>query len=198
MNPIFSPGVTACVHSSTPWSHSMLRPHIVFAGTLASLLACAQPAHAADPKPEIERKPASPQAVGKLHTLRSIPEACARLEGTFTGDAATPYKFNAVRTSERCGARARLVDAKTAKPSVANGWRLNDVIRVPNAGCPSQQAVVQVWRKEAKVAPPKLDAQGRSRIYLKEGLDSARAGDLNEIPVYAASMTVEGLACKGG
>ena len=140
----------------------MLRPHIVFAGTLASLLACAQPAHAADPKPEIERKPALPQAVGKLHTLRSIPEACARLEGTFTGDAATPYKFNAVRTSERCGARARLVDAKTAKPSVANGWRLNDVIRVPNAGCPSQQAVVQVWRKDAKVAPPKLDAQGRA------------------------------------
>ena len=124
----------------------MLRPHIVFAGTLASLLACAQPAHAADPKPEIERKPASPQAVGKLHTLRSIPEACARLEGTFTGDAATPYKFNAVRTSERCGARARLVDAKTAKPSVANGWRLNDVLKIADKIIvPLQPSVSTKW-----------------------------------------------------
>ena len=101
-----------------------------------------------------------------------------------------------MRSSERCGARARLVDAKTAKPSVANGWRLNDVIRVPNAGCPSQQAVVQVWRKEAKVAPPKLDAQGRSRIYLKEGLAAARAGEIKPIPVYAAAMVIEGSACK--
>ena len=170
----------------------MLRPHIMF----ASLLLMSFGANAADPKPEIQRAPVAPQAAGKAHTLRVIPEACARLEGVFTGDAANPYKFTAVRTSERCGARAKLVDAGKAKASVASGWRLNDVIRVPNAGCPAQQAVVKVWHKDAKAAPPKLDAQGRSRIYLKEGLDAARAGDLEQVPMFAAAMTLEGNACK--
>ena len=47
-----------------------------------------------------------------------------------------------------------------------------------------------------KVAPPKADAQGRSRIYLKEGIDAARAGDLTPVPVYAAAMTVEGKPCR--
>ena len=56
--------------------------------------------------------------------------------------------------------------------------------------------MVRVWRKDAKPQPPKLDAQGRSRIYLKKGLDASRAGDLEAIPLYAASMAVEGLACK--
>ena len=170
----------------------MLRTHILF----ASLLAIAATAHAADPKPEIQRAPAAPQAVGAVHTLRTIPEACARLEGQFTGDAARPYKFAAVRTSERCGPRAKLVDAAQAKPSAANGCLLNDVIRVPSAACPEQQAVVRIWRKDEKVAPPKADAQGRSRIYLKDSMDAARAGELKPIPVFAAAMTLEGLACK--
>ncbi len=170
----------------------MLRPHIL----PAVLLALAGAAHAGDPVPEIRRAPVAPQPAGQLHSLRTIPEACARLEGMFTADAARPYDFRAVRTSERCGARARLVDAAKANASVASGWRLNDVIRVPNAACPSQVAVVKVWRKEAAVAPPKLDAQGRSRIYLKEGMDAARAGDLKPVPVYAAAMAVEGEACR--
>ena len=59
------------------------------------------PANAADPQPEIQRAVGSPQAVGVAHTLRTIPEACARLEGQFTGGAASPYKFAAVRTSAR-------------------------------------------------------------------------------------------------
>ena len=42
----------------------------------------------------------------------------------------------------------------------------------------------------------KLDAQGRSRIYLKDSLDAARGGDLGPIPVYATDMRVEGLACR--
>ena len=101
-----------------------------------------------------------------------------------------------MRTSERCGARARLVDAAKANASVASGWRLNDVIRVPNAACPSQVAVVKVWRKEAAVAPPKLDAQGRSRIYLKDGMDAAKAGDLKALPMFAVAMAVEGKGCR--
>ena len=55
--------------------------------------------------------------------------------------------------------------------------------------------VVRVWRKDAKAVPPKLDAQGRSRIYLKEGLDTARGGDLGPIPMYAAAMDIEGKDC---
>ncbi len=170
----------------------MLRSHMV----LTALLVASAATHAAEPVPEIKRAAASPQAAGVVHTLRTIPEACARLEGQFTRDTAAPYKFAAVRTSDRCAPRAKLVDAVNAKASVANGWVLNDLIRVPDAACPSRQAVVRVWRKDIKVAPPKLDAQGRSRIYLKDSMDAARAGDLKPIPVFAAVMTLEGLGCK--
>ena len=170
----------------------MLRSHML----LAALLVASSATHAADPAPEIKRAVATPQAAGVVHTLRTIPEACARLEGQFTRDPKAPYKFAAVRTSERCAPRAKLVDAATAKASVASGWLLNDVIRVPNAACTSRQAVVRVWRKDIKPLPPKLDAQGRSRIYLKDSMDAARAGDLKPIPVFATAMTVEGLACK--
>ena len=170
----------------------MLQPHMA----CLALLAVAFGAGAAEPVPEIQRKPGTPQVVGTLHTLRTIPEACARLQGQFTGIVAKPYAFAAVRSSARCQARARLVDATGAKASAATGWVLNDVIRVPNAACPSQQAVVRVWRKAANAVPPKLDAQGRSRIYLKEGLDAARDGELAPVPMYAAAMTLEGIACK--
>ena len=170
----------------------MLRSHML----LTALLVASTAAQAADPAPEIQRKPVTAQKVGVVHTLRVIPEACARFEGQFTGNAAAPYKFAAVRTSDRCAPRAKLVDAATAKASAANGWLLNDVIRVPDAACPSRQAVVKVWRKDIKAVPPTLDAQGRSRIYLKDSMDTARAGDLKPIPVFAAVMTVEGLACK--
>ncbi len=164
--------------------------------TTVLLAAVAAPALAADPSPEIRRDPAPAQAPGVVHTLRVIPEACARLEGQFTGEAAEPYKFAVVRTSPGCQARARLVDAARAKPSANAGWSFNDVIRVPNAACATQQAVVRVWRKDAKATPPKPDAQGRSRIYLKDGLDAAKSGDLKPIPVYAAAMAIEGIACK--
>jgi hypothetical protein len=159
------------------------------------LLATALPAAAADPTPEITRPAAAPQAVGAVHTVRGIPEACARLEGVFTGDAATPYRLDAVRTSPNCQARARFVDATKAKPGASDGWILNDVIRVPSAACPAQQAVVRVWRHPADAAPPKLDAQGRSRIYLQESVAKAKANLLPPIPMYAASMSVEGTPC---
>jgi hypothetical protein len=163
----------------------------------ALLLLATQAVRASDPVPEIKRDAATPQAVGALHTLRGIPEACARLEGQFTGDPAQPYRFDVVRTSPNCQARARFVDAAKAKPSTASGWILNDVIRVPSAACPRQQAVVRVWRHPADATPPKLDAQGRSRIYLQESVDKAKANALPPIPMYAAAMEVEGGACGG-
>lgn len=155
------------------------------------------PLLAADPTPEIRRDAVKPQAAGAVHALRTIPEACARLEGLFTGKAADPYKFAVVRTSPTCQARARVVDAAKAKPSVQGGWKFNDLIRVPNAGCPSQQAVVRVWRKPAAAAPPQLDAQGRSRIYLKDATAKAKAQGAPNVPVYAAAMAVEGKSCGG-
>lgn len=160
------------------------------------LAALALPAAAADPKPEIDRPVGKPQAVGVIHTLRQIPEACARVEGAFTGQAAEPYKFAVVRTSPNCQPRARFVDATKAKADAKTGWIFNDVIRVPSAACSSQMAVVRIWRKPAEGAPPKLDAQGRSRIYLKESVDAAKKGDLAALPIYAASMAVEGKACQ--
>jgi len=163
---------------------------------LAALAAASFGAGAADPRPEVERPPATPQAVGVLHALRTIPEACTRLQGKFTGDAADPYRFEAVRTSPACQARALVQDAAKAKPSTASGWILNDRIRVPEAGCPALQAVATVWRRPASANPPVLDAQGRSRIYLEESMRKAQAGKLAALPAYAIDVAVEGKPCR--
>ncbi|HEY4555570.1 MAG TPA: hypothetical protein VIG68_03935 [Lysobacter sp.] len=159
------------------------------------LLGAAFAASAADPAPEIARAPGKPQAVGVAHTLRTIPEACARLEGAFTGDAAQPYRFAAVRTSPNCQPRARFVDAAKAKPSVAAGWVLNDVIRVPSAACFTQHAQVQVWRRAGQGAPPALDGQGRSRVYLQDAKQQAAADRTPPVPMFAAQLSIEGKSC---
>lgn len=151
---------------------------------------------ATDPAPEIKRDTGAPQAVGAAHTLRTIPEACARLEGVFTGDAAQPYKYAVVRTDPQCQPRARFVDYAKAQPSAAKGWKFNDLIRVPNAACASQQAVVRVWRLPADNKPV-LDGQGSARIYLQDAKEAAAAGKkLPAVTMYAAEMKVEGKACK--
>lgn len=165
---------------------------------ILSLLAttAALPAVAADPKPEITRDAVTPQAVGVVHTLRQIPEACARIEGAFTGEAAEPYRFAVVRTSPNCQPRARFVDAAKAKPTEAGGWKFNDLLRVPNAGCPSQFAVVRVWRRPVDQTQ-ELDGQGKSRIYLEESKQAAADGRIAAVPMYAAEMGVEGEGCGG-
>lgn len=151
-------------------------------------------AAAADPEPEIKRPASTPQAIGAAHTVRQIPEACARLEGSFTGTADAPYAFNVLRTSANCQPRARLVDAATARPDIASGWKLNDVIRVPSAACPEQQAVVRVWRKPVAQTVA-LDGQGQARIYLADAKKDAAAARAVPIPQFAAVMTVEGTPC---
>ncbi|MFI8719834.1 hypothetical protein ACIGHF_18360 [Stenotrophomonas sp. NPDC077464] len=160
---------------------------------LLALLPCT-PTFAAE-TPELQRPTGTPQAVNAVHTLRQIPEACARLEGSFTGDAAQPYRFNVVRTSAQCQPRARFVDFEKAQPSAAKGWKLNDVIRVPSAACPAQQAVVRVWRLPV-AQTPQLDGQGQSRIYLEEAKKQAAAGKTAQIPMFAAQLSVEGTACR--
>lgn len=160
-------------------------------------LSASLPSFAADATPEITRPVGAPQAIGNIHTLRGIPEACTRLEGAFTGDATKPYMFHAVQTSANCQPRARFMETDTVKPTAKSGWILNDVIRVPSAACPAQQAVVSVWRHPADSAvPPKLDPQGKSRIYLAEGVAKAKAHALSPIAMYAATMAVEGKACQ--
>jgi len=168
-------------------------PLLLLFFTLPVLAANPKPAPKVDPKPEIARGPVQPQAQNAVHTLRQIPEACARLEGMFTGQADDPYTFTVVRISPQCQPRARFVDAAKAKPA-ENGWVLNDVIRVPNAACPSQQAVVHVWRKPVD-RTAKLDGQGQQRIYLDESQQKAKAGQLDAVPMFAAQMQVEGKAC---
>ncbi len=161
----------------------------------AGLGVVSQPSLAADPKPEIRRDTGTAQAVGAAHTLRTIPEACARLEGVFTGDPVQPYKYAVVRTSPQCQPRARFVDYAKAQPSQASGWKFNDAIRVPNAACASQQAVVRVWRKPADNAPA-FDGQGQARVYLQDAKEAATAGkSLPAVSMYAAEMRLEGKAC---
>ena len=167
----------------------MLRLHTLCAGLLAVSTALA-----GDREPEIQRAPATPQAVGVVHTLRTIPEACTRLEGRFTGNAGAPYALAAVRTGARCQPRAAL--RQDAPAAGAAGWVLNDLIRVPSAACPSRQAVIRIWRRPASAAVPRMDAQGKARVYLKEGLDAAAAGQLGAIPQYAMAMAMEGKDCR--
>ena len=170
-------------------------PHRLVVATgllLAPLWACA-----ADPAPEIARtKPFDPQAQGTTHAVRIIPEACARLEGSFSGDAGAPYRLKALRSAPNCQPRARFVaDANTASPSLQQGWILNDRIRIPNAACSGQVAVVSVWRKPVSAQPPKLDAQGRSRIYLEAARQQAGQHKLAQVPAYAAVVDMQGAAC---
>ena len=91
-------------------------------GRWTTLLAVAMaiPALAGDPTPEISRPAATPQPVGVLHTLRQIPEACARIQGRFTGNPADPYKFELVKTSPNCAPRAsRDTDRRTVPRSLS-------------------------------------------------------------------------------
>lgn len=161
---------------------------------MLAALVPAVPALAAE-TPELQRAVGAPQAVGAVHTLRQIPEACARLEGAFTGQTAEPYRFAPVRTSEQCQPRARFVDYTKAQPSVDKGWKLNDVIRVPNAACLAQQAVVRVWRLPVNNTQT-LDGQGQSRIYLEEAKKQAAAGKIPQVTMFAAQLQMEGKACN--
>lgn len=165
-----------------------------------ALIATATPLHAAtsatgDATPEITRGAITPQAIGTPHTLRRIPEACTRIEGLFTGDAAAPYRVSTVRTSDNCQPRARFVDAAKARPSTATGWILNDVLRVPRADCAVQQAVVRVWRRPVAQVQAR-DGQGQARIYLDEAKRSAAAGTMAAVPMFTAEMSVEGVGCR--
>lgn len=150
---------------------------------------------AASPAAELTRPAGKPQAVGVVHTVRGIPEACARLEGVFTGDDAAPYRISPVKTSPQCQPRARLVSFEKAHPSAEKGWKLNERIAVIREGCPAQQAVVQVWRRPGAVAPPKLDAQGRSRIYLEDAKTQAAANPPANLTLFAVDVQVEKGAC---
>lgn len=173
-----------------------MRPTVA-ATLFATCLLALAPARAADPAPEIQRPVAKAQPTGTVHTLRQIPEACARLEGAFTGEAAQPYRYTPVRTSPQCQPRARLVDFDKAKPSVAAGWKLNDVIRVPSGACPSQQAVLRVWRKPGSATPPAADGQGQSRIYLQDAKQQAAgAAQAASLTLFAARLDIEGKGCK--
>jgi hypothetical protein len=195
MTAAFSRVVPASAHSAT--ENRMIRQAPpAAAALLVAALAASFAAGAADPRPEVERAAATPQPVGVLHSLRTIPEACLRLQGRFTGDAAAPYRFEAVRTSPACQPRALVEDAAKARPSAANGWILNDRVSVPEAGCPGLQAVATVWRRPATGTPPALDAQGRSRIYLEQAMRNAKAGKLAALPAYAISTAVEGKPCR--
>ena len=144
--------------------------------------------------PEIKREVGTPQANGVVHLVRGLPEACAWIQGSFTGDPAAPYRLTPARTSPDCQARARLVDAAKVQPSEAKGWKLNDVARIPSKDCAGLQAVVSIWRKPSSAQPPKLDAQGRARIYLQDA--KAAAAKVPTVATYAAALAMEGRACS--
>lgn len=160
---------------------------------MALFAALTLPVLAAGPRPEIVRATGAPQVAGAVHTVRGIPEACTRLEGLFTGRPDRPYRLTAVRTDPACRPRARFVDFARVQPAPAEGWRLNDLIRVPSAACPSLHAVVRVWRRPGATPPPP-GAQGGVRVYLQEaGRQAVR--DPSVVSMYAAELVLEGRHC---
>ncbi|WP_043690291.1 hypothetical protein [Luteimonas huabeiensis] len=162
----------------------------------AALLSGAAVSAPAQEHPEVAREPAPPQAVGAAHTLRQIPEACARIEGVFTGQAEPPYRFSVKESYPGCQPRARLVNADEVRPDPAQGWIYHDEIRIPSAACPGQAAVARIWRKPG-AGGLALDAQGRARIYLDQAKADADAGKRPEPALYAAQLRVEGENCGG-
>lgn len=158
------------------------------------LLPLAAQAQGPAAQPEIQRPPGTAQALGAVHTVRQIPEACVRIEGRFTGQVDAPYAMQLVRTDARCQPRAALLDAAQVTPG-ANGWRLNDRIRIPAAACPGQQAVVEVWRRPVE-QPLTRDGQGQVRVYLGEARQQAEAGKLASLPAFSVNMAVEGKPCR--
>lgn len=163
---------------------SILIPLLV----ILSGAACA----AAATSPEIARPAGSttPQAIGMLHSLRNIPEACVLVEGLFTGDSGEPYRIE-VLPHDPCARRAQFIDASRIQPSPSQHthWLLNDRIEVPRADHPACVATVEIWRKPGTAAPPSLDAQGRARLYLDK--PQARV----DVPTYTAMLTWSA-ACK--
>lgn len=159
------------------------------------LVACLPAAFAATPfTPEVRRDgPFPAQATGALHTLRIIPETCHYLRGRFTDDTQMPYQVDAVARGGSCQARARIARAAT-RPTGA-GWLLNDVLQVPHAGCPGQQATVSIWRRSGGNAPPAHDAQGRARLYLQDEKQRAQRGALAQLGEYVYVVASEGPAC---
>lgn len=151
---------------------------------------------ATDPIPEIQRAPYPAQEDGALTTLRIIPEACIRLEGRFTSEPGKPFSLSAEPSSARCQPRARLVDSASTHPATGRDWRLNDVIRVPSARCPGQQAVIRVWRENRATSVPAYDAQGRVRIYLHDALSSAGRAQAQALPRYVAQLAMLGRDCR--
>lgn len=166
---------------------TMNRPSVIL---LLFSVCLGSTASAAAPVPEVSRPRGSTtaQAIGALHTLRTIPEACVRLEGLFTGEASEPYRIE-ILPGDRCVRRASYVDARSlpAPPSQATHWILNDRIQVPQAGLPACVATVEIWRKPGTAAPPRLDAQGRARLYL----------DKPQQPVNVPVFTAVVLPAKG-
>ena len=161
-----------------------MRNTVILLAISTALMALTPIARAADGvAPEIQREVGTAQAVGQLHTLRTIPEACVRLQGQFTGDAKAPYSFEAV-PRDRCAQRAAYVTASTLKtpPTVTSGWILNDRISVPRTDAPKCMAVLDVWRLAGQLSPPKLDPQGRSRLYLDKPKQSSA------VPLYTAVL----------
>jgi hypothetical protein len=157
---------------------------------LALLLAPAVVLASAAAAPERQRV-APAQADGAVHTLRQIPEACARLEGGFTADPAQPYRLQVVKTRPDCQPRAAFISARAAQPSVAAGWILNELITVPSAACAGVSAILQVWRRPGATSLAR-DGQGQGRVYLEQARQQAGAGQLAALPAYSARLQVQG------
>ncbi|MEP6634556.1 MAG: hypothetical protein ABJA62_10145, partial [Luteimonas sp.] len=95
----------------------------------------------------------------------------------------------------RCAPRAKFVESKSLKkpPTVASGWILNDLLRVPSAACSDQQATISVWRRQVDPAAIKLDPQGRMRLYMKDdGMSTPAGGKAAPIGLYTATLEVVG------
>lgn len=150
------------------------------------------PALAAPPDTGRQRPPSRPQADGVWHTLRQIPEACARLQGRFTGQPERPYQLQAVASSTHCRRRAVLLALQQGGEDPGQGWMLDERIMVPSAACPGLAVELRLWRRQPADTSRPRDAQGRERIYLQQAREQWARQRLAGLPQWRAYWQLQG------
>ena len=150
------------------------------------------PALAAPPDTGRQRPPSRPQADGVWHTLRQIPEACARLQGRFTGQPELPYQLQAVAGSTHCRRRAVLLPLQQGAVDPGPSWVLDERIVVPSAACPGLAVELTLWRSNPVATSRPRDAQGRERIYLQQVREQSASPRLAGLPQWRAHWQLQG------
>ena len=157
-------------------------------------MALGQPLCAQSAEPLRTRPIGSAQADGQLHTLRTIPEACVRLQGQFGGPDG--YALAAVPSAPGCQPRAQFRGVDSIDPDPAAGWLLDEIVRVPSARCPQQMLRLELWTLPVAPVQAPRDGQGQVRIYLEQAQQGRAAGAALQRAQWTARWGLDGRCAR--